>query len=213
MSQPLLIAFVLFAVVMFFTPGPNNVMLLSSGLTHGLRRTLPHIAGVTVGVAFMVATVGLGLGTIFIAYPLSQTILKYAGAAYLIWLAAGIAISGAAPSAQDNRRGPMTFWGAAVFQWVNVKGWVIVIGTITAYAAIASFPWNIVIQTSISLVVGALATVAWALFGSALRPVLRSPAGGAGLQHRHGRAAPGLALSGLHGRMMRSSAMRDEGFP
>ena len=174
MSQPLLIAFVMFAVVMFFTPGPNNIMLLSSGLTHGFRRTLPHMAGVTIGVAFMVAAVGLGLGTIFIAYPVLQTILKYAGAAYLVYLAVAIAMSGA-PSAQDNRRGPMTFWGAAVFQWINAKGWVMVIGTITAYAAIASFPWNILIQTAISLVMGALSTVAWALFGSALRPVLRSP--------------------------------------
>jgi threonine/homoserine/homoserine lactone efflux protein len=175
MSQPLLIAFILFAAVMFFTPGPNNVMLLSSGLTHGFRRTLPHIAGITFGMAFMIAAVGLGLGTIFITYPLLQTVLKYAGAAYLIWLAAVIALSGTAPSAQDNARGPMTFWGAAVFQWVNVKGWVMVIGTITAYAAVAGFPWNIVIQTAISLVIGAVSTVAWALFGSALRPVLRSP--------------------------------------
>jgi threonine/homoserine/homoserine lactone efflux protein len=175
MSQPLFIAFVVFAAVMFFTPGPNNVMLLSSGLTHGFRRTLPHIAGITIGVAFMVAAVGLGLGTVFIAYPVLQTILKYAGAAYLIYLSAAIAMSGAAPSGQDNRRGPMTFWGAAVFQWINVKGWVMVIGTITAYAAIASFPWNIVIQTAISLVMGMLSTVAWALFGSALRPVLTSP--------------------------------------
>ena len=175
MSQPLFFAFVVFAAVMFFTPGPNNVMLLSSGLTHGFRRTLPHIAGITIGVAFMVAAVGLGLGTVFIAYPVLQTILKYAGAAYLIYLSAAIAMSGAAPSGQDNRRGPMTFWGAAVFQWINVKGWVMVIGTITAYAAIASFPWNIVIQTAISLVMGMLSTVAWALFGSALRPVLTSP--------------------------------------
>jgi len=175
MSQPLFIAFVVFATVMFFTPGPNNVMLLSSGLTHGFRRTLPHIAGITIGVAFMVAAVGLGLGTVFIAYPVLQTILKYAGAAYLIYLSAAIAMSGAAPSGQDNRRGPMTFWGAAVFQWINVKGWVMVIGTITAYAAIASLPWNIVIQTAISLVMGTLSTVAWALFGSALRPVLTSP--------------------------------------
>ena len=175
MSQPLFIAFVVFAAVMFFTPGPNNVMLLSSGLTHGFRRTLPHIAGITLGVAFMVAAVGLGLGTVFIAYPVLQTILKYAGAAYLIYLSAAIAMSGAAPSRQDNRRGPMTFWGAAVFQWINVKGWVMVIGTITAYAAIASFPWNIIIQTAISLVMGTLSTVAWALFGSALRPVLTSP--------------------------------------
>jgi threonine/homoserine/homoserine lactone efflux protein len=175
MSQPLLIAFVIFALVMYLTPGPNNVMLLSSGLTYGFRRTLPHIAGITFGMAFMIAAVGLGLGTIFIAYPLLQTILKYAGAAYLIYLAVVIAMSGMAPSAQDNARGPMTFWAAAVFQWINVKGWVMVIGTITAYAAIASFPWNIVLQTAISLVVGAVATVVWALFGSALRPVLRSP--------------------------------------
>src|SRR6202043_1130386 len=92
-----------------------------------------------------------------------------------LFRSAAIAMSGAAPSGQDNARGPMTFWGAAVFQWVNVKGWVMVIGTITAYAAIAGFPWNIVIQTVITLVIGAFATVAWALFGSALRPLLRSP--------------------------------------
>ena len=175
MSQPLLIAFVMFATVMFFTPGPNNIMLLSSGLTYGFRRSLPHIAGVATGFSFMVAAVGLGLGAIFIAYPVLQTILKYAGAAYLIYLAAAIAISGAAPSGQGNRRGPMTFWGAAVFQWINAKGWVMVIGTITAYAAIASFPWNILIQTAISLVMGTLSTVAWALFGTSLRPLLSSP--------------------------------------
>src|SRR3978361_781683 len=175
MSHSLLIAFVLFATVMFFTPGPNNIMLLSSGLTYGFRPTIPHIAGITVGFAFMVGGVGLGLGTIFIAYPVLQTILKYAGVVYLIYLAAAIAMSGPVSANQDNRRGPMTFWGAAMFQWVNAKGWVMVIGTITAYAAIASFPWNIAIQTAISLVMGTLSTVAWALFGSALRPLLRSP--------------------------------------
>src|SRR5216110_3239191 len=119
MSQSLLIAFVMFATVMFFTPGPNNIMLLSSGLTYGFHPTIPHIMGITVGFAFMIGAVGLGLGTIFIAYPVLQTILKYAGAAFLIYLAAAIAISGAAPSGQGNRRGPMTFWGAAVFQWIN----------------------------------------------------------------------------------------------
>jgi threonine/homoserine/homoserine lactone efflux protein len=175
MSQSLLIAFVVFAAVMFFTPGPNNVMLLSSALTYGFRRSLPHMAGITFGMGFMVAAVGLGLGTIFITYPVLQTILKYAGAAYLIYLAAAIAMSGAATSGQDNRRGPMTFWAAVLFQWVNAKGWVMVIGTITAYAAVASFPWNIVIQTAITLVIGTLATAAWALFGSALRPMLTSP--------------------------------------
>ena len=174
MSQSLLIAFVIFATVMFFTPGPNNVMLLSSGLTYGFRRTVPHIAGITLGFAFMIAAVGLGLGTIFIAYPVLQVILKYAGAAYLVYLAAVIAMSGPVASGQDNQRAPMTFWGAAMFQWINVKGWVMVIGTITAYAAIAAYPWNIAIQVGISLILGAVSCTAWALFGSSLRPILTS---------------------------------------
>ena len=175
MSQPLFIAFVVFAAVMFFTPGPNNVMLLSSGLTFGFRRTLPHVAGVTFGFAFMIGAVGLGFGTIFIAYPVLQTILKYAGVAYLIYLAVVIAMSGPVTSDQGNGRRPMTFWGAAMFQWINVKGWVMVIGTITAYAGIARFPWNITIQIMLSLLLGAVSCSTWALFGSALRPVLTSP--------------------------------------
>ena len=175
MSQPLLIAFVMFAAVMFFTPGPNNIMLLSSGLTYGFRPTLPHIAGITFGFAFMIGVVGLGLGTIFISYPVLQTILKYAGVAYLIYLAAAIALSGPVKHDKDNRRGPMTFWGAAMFQWINAKGWVMVIGTITAYAGIANFPWNITIQVMLSLVLGAVSCTAWALFGGALRPLLTSP--------------------------------------
>jgi len=173
-SQSLLIAFILFAVVMYFTPGPNNIMLLSSAVTYGFRRTLPHIVGITVGFAFMVGAVGLGLGTIFIAYPVLQTILKFAGVAYLIYLAAAIAMSGPVEPGQDNQRQPMTFWGAAMFQWVNVKGWVMVIGTITTYAAIAAYPWNIAIQVALSLILGALSCTTWALFGSSLRPILAS---------------------------------------
>lgn len=174
MAYSLFYAFLAFMVVMYFTPGPNNIMLLSSGLTYGFRRTIPHIVGVVLGFAFMVATVGLGLGTVFLAYPILQTILKYAGAAYLIYLAVVIGFSGPAKPGEESVRGPMTFWGAAMFQWINAKGWVIVIGTITAYAAIARFPLNIAIQTLISLLVGTASTVVWALFGTALRPILTS---------------------------------------
>ena len=122
MSQPLLIAFVVFGAVMAFTPGPNNVMVLSSGLTYGIRRTLPHIAGIAIGVSFMVAAKGVGLGAIFTAYPVLQTILKYAGVAYLIYLALVIAMSEPVAPGQVNQRGPVGFWAAALFQWVNVKG-------------------------------------------------------------------------------------------
>jgi threonine/homoserine/homoserine lactone efflux protein len=173
-SRELFFAFVLFAAVMFFTPGPNNIMVMSSGLTYGFRRTLPHILGVVVGFAFMVGAVGVGFGTVFLAFPVLQTILKYVGAAYLIYLAVVIAMAGPSKPGEASR-GPMTFWGAAMFQWVNVKGWVAIIGTITAYAAIASFPLNILLQVLIFLAMGAVSITVWTLFGSALRPVLTSP--------------------------------------
>ena len=175
MSHQLLLAFVVFAAVMYITPGPNNIMLLSSGLTFGFRPTVPHILGVTFGFAFMIGAVGVGLGTVFLAYPILQTILKWGGVAYLVYLAAAIAMAGPVKAEEGGRqRGPMTFFGAAMFQWINAKGWVIVISTITAYAAIASFPWNIAIQVVLFLLLGALSCSAWALFGSALRPLLSS---------------------------------------
>jgi threonine/homoserine/homoserine lactone efflux protein len=173
-SRELFFAFVLFAAVMFFTPGPNNIMVMSSGLTYGFRRTLPLIAGVVIGFAFMVGAVGLGFGTIFITFPGLQAILKYAGAAYLVYLAVMIAMSGP-PKPGETARRPLTFLQGAMFQWVNVKGWVAVIGTITAYAAIAKFPFNIVIQVLTFLAMGTAAITIWTLFGSALRPFLTSP--------------------------------------
>jgi threonine/homoserine/homoserine lactone efflux protein len=174
MSHQLIIAFIVFAAVMFFTPGPNNVMLLTSGLNHGFRRTLPHMAGITFGFAFMIGAVGLGLGTIFIAYPVLQTLLKYGGVVYLIYLAAAIALSEPVTASATKQGRPMTFWGAVLFQWINAKGWVMVIGTITAYSAIAAWPWNIAIQVGLSLILGVLSCTAWAAFGSSLRQVLNS---------------------------------------
>jgi threonine/homoserine/homoserine lactone efflux protein len=174
MSQSLLVALIAFGAVMAFTPGPNNIMVLSSGLTYGFRRTLPHIAGIAFGISFMVAATGLGLGAIFIAWPFLQTILKYAGIAYLIYLASVIAMAGPVTPGQDNQAAPMTFWGAALFQWVNVKGWVMAIGIITAYAAVASFPWNIAMQAALMFLMGGLSSLLWTVFGTSLRPVLTS---------------------------------------
>ena len=175
MSHQLLLAFIVFAIVMFFTPGPNNIMLLTSGLNFGFRRTLPHLAGVVFGFAFMIAVSGLGLGAVFTAYPLLQTILKYAGAAYLVYLAVAIALSGPPTPGEAERRRPMTFFGAALFQWINVKGWVMAIGTITAYAAIASYPWNILLQVALSLLIGWVACAAWVLCGTSLQSLVKSP--------------------------------------
>lgn len=174
MSQHLFVAFLIFAVVMFFTPGPNNIMLLASGLNFGFRRSLPHMAGVTFGFAFMVGVTGVGLGALFTSIPMLQTILKYAGAAYLVYLAIAIGLSGPPDPEAARQRRPMTFLNAALFQWVNVKGWVMAIGTITAYAAIASYPWNVVTQVALSALIGACSSVTWAFCGSALQSLVRS---------------------------------------
>src|SRR5215813_3225151 len=104
MSNQLLFAFIVFATVMFFTPGPNNIMLLSSGLTYGFRPTLPHVAGITFGFAFMIGAVGLGLGTVFLAYPILQTILKWGGVAYLLYLAAAIAMAEPVKAEEGGRQ-------------------------------------------------------------------------------------------------------------
>src|SRR5262245_46055410 len=69
MSQQLTIAFILFAVVAAFTPGPNNTMLLASGLNFGFRRTIPHVLGVAFGLGVVVLVAGFGLGAVFRAYP------------------------------------------------------------------------------------------------------------------------------------------------
>ncbi|MGO4714498.1 LysE family translocator [Bradyrhizobium sp. 2TAF24] len=175
MSQHLLVAFVVFAVVALYTPGPNNVMLMTSGLNFGFRRTLPHVAGVAIGYAFLVGVIGFGLGAVFETWPVLQTVLKYAGCAYLVYLAVAIARSGPADAERAAEGRPLSFFGAALFQWINVKGWVIAIGTITAYAAVASYPWNIMILTALLLVLGLSSSLAWALFGTWLKPIVTSP--------------------------------------
>ena len=87
MSHELLAAFVVFAVATLFTPGPNNVMLMASGLNFGLARTLPHGFGVPLGFGFMVLVIGFGLGAFFAAFPLAYEVLRYIGGAYLLYLA------------------------------------------------------------------------------------------------------------------------------
>jgi threonine/homoserine/homoserine lactone efflux protein len=175
MSQQLIVAFIVFASVAAFTPGPNNTMVLASGLNFGFRRTIPHMLGIGFGFAVVVLVAGFGLGAIFQAYPLLYTVLKYVGAAYLIYLAWLIATSGAV-SAQGEQRGkPLSFFGAALFQWVNVKGLVAAISSVAIYSAVAPYPYNVMLLGTVFGIVGFLSSVAWTLFGTGLSRVLSTP--------------------------------------
>jgi threonine/homoserine/homoserine lactone efflux protein len=174
MSHELLAAFIVFAVVMLFTPGPNNIMLMTSGVNFGFARTLPHMLGVSLGFGLMVFLVGIGVGAIFQIFPVLYAILKYAGAAYLLYLAWAIGTSGKVEEAKRKSR-PMTFIEGAAFQWINAKGWVIALGAITTYAALTSFPLNVVLLSALFAVVGTASSATWAAFGSGLRRFLRDP--------------------------------------
>ena len=133
MTYELLLALIGFAFVSSVTPGPNNLMLMASGANFGFRRSLPHMLGISIGHSFQVTMVGLGLGQLFVTYPLAQTILRVLSTAYLLYLAWKIAT--AAPPADGQAKGrPFTFLQAAAFQWVNPKAWYMAIFAITNYA-------------------------------------------------------------------------------
>ncbi|RBI86339.1 LysE family translocator [Rhodosalinus halophilus] len=133
MTSDLLLALTGFALVASITPGPNNLMLMASGANFGLRRTLPHMLGISAGFVVMVTLVGLGVMRLFDAWPAAQSLLTAAGALYLGWLAWRIARA-APPEAGGPRGRPFTFLQAAAFQWVNPKAWTMALTAVTLYA-------------------------------------------------------------------------------
>ena len=133
MTYESLIARIGFAFASSVTPGPNNLMLMASGANYGLRRTLPHMLGISLGHAFMVAMVGIILLRVFESYPVLNIILKVLSATYMLWLAWKIA-NAVPPEAKEVTGKPFTFLQAAAFQWVNPKAWFMAITAISAYA-------------------------------------------------------------------------------
>ena len=190
----LLWALVLFVVMTLFTPGPNNTMLMTTGLNFGFRRGLPHLWGVALGFAVMVLAVGLGLGAVFRAYPGAYTVLKYAGAAYLLYLAWQIATAGEIKEGAARGR-PIAFLEAAAFQWLNPKGWVMAVGAVSTYAAVAAFPFNVALMAFLFGSLGILSSATWLGFGTGLKRLLTSQARGAGGEHHHGAPAGGVPLA------------------
>ncbi|CAG8863617.1 Cysteine/O-acetylserine efflux protein [Pseudomonas fluorescens] len=174
-SLDLFTAFVLFAFVSSITPGPNNTMLLASGVNFGVRRSIPHALGISIGFMVMVLAVGLGLGEVFKAWPMLYSILRYTGAAYLLYLAWKIATSGPLGASGPGAHKPMGFWGAAAFQWVNPKAWVMAVGAITTYTPAQGYVVNVIVIAAVFALVNLPSVGVWVMFGSALRNVLQNP--------------------------------------
>jgi threonine/homoserine/homoserine lactone efflux protein len=163
-----------YAFVMSITPGPNNVMLTAAGANFGLRRTLPHILGVTCGFAVLVAASCGGLGLLFTRFPQAHTALRWVGAAYLVFL--GWQLLRAQGGAVGSAGKPVTFWEAAAFQFLNPKAWVIALTAATLFLPpqLGQFLATGYVASIVTLVNLPCITV-WAVFGSSLGLILTRP--------------------------------------
>jgi threonine/homoserine/homoserine lactone efflux protein len=169
----LFFALVSFYFVMYVTPGPNNAMVLTSGLKFGFAKTIPHMSGITVGHILQLILVCLGLGKIFQVFPEIQQVLKIICAAYLLYL--GYKIIGSFSKIKEDDSRPLKFHEAALFQIVNPKAW-----TISSMAASSFLPkdenliFSILYIATIALIICPLSISPWAAFGSSIRNLVKN---------------------------------------
>jgi threonine/homoserine/homoserine lactone efflux protein len=183
MNNEVLIAASLFSFVSSITPGPNNMMMLASGVNFGFRRSVPHWLGICGGFTFMLCAVGLGLHTLLADHPALYDLLRYTGSAYLIWMAWRLATATAAPTAStsqdgdayDNAARPLGVWAAAAFQWVNPKAWVMAVTAMSAYLPARAQAIDVVALALLFGVINLPCVACWAGGGAALRRFLQDP--------------------------------------
>ncbi|WP_417657871.1 LysE family translocator [Pseudidiomarina aestuarii] len=171
----------IFIAVLFFafsttvTPGPNNIMIMSSGVNYGVRASLPHFLGICLGFPLMVLLVGLGFGVVFDRFPNLHQLIKVVGVVYLLWLAWHIA--SAEPKAiERGEKRPFSFWQAVLFQWVNGKAWMMASGAVATYTTVTGNQYFEVLAITLAFLLMAFPCVGvWLVFGSLLRKVLSKP--------------------------------------
>lgn len=175
MSTDALLALLVYAFVTSITPGPNNLMLLASGVNFGFGRSIPHMLGIGIGFVVLLLAVGLGLGAVLTAFPALHTALKVVGALYLLYLSWKIATARTMSSKGEHESRPMTFLDAAAFQWVNPKAWVMAITAMAVYSDPNRPLWSMLIVATAFGLVNLPCVSVWAGFGTGLRGFLSDP--------------------------------------
>lgn len=167
-----LFALFMFALISTASPGPNNIMLMTSGANIGFLRTIPHMLGVTFGFSFMVVLVGVGLMNLFSLYPILHQLLNVVCIAYLFYLAWKIARS--QPNNNETIYQPMSFLAAANFQWVNPKAWTMAITAVSVYNTMAN--WHGIAIVSLMFALVNIPSVSlWTYAGQKLQIWLSNP--------------------------------------
>lgn len=170
-----LLPMALFAFVSSITPGPNNIMLASSGILFGFVRSVPHMFGITVGFGVMLALCAAGVGSLVLAVPALQLVLKAIGSTYLLYLAWQLRRMSFGQKEGGHSR-PMTFIGAAAFQFVNPKAWFMAVTGASAFLpAVQPIAIAIVLLCLVFCAVNFCCISVWAGTGAALRHYLSQP--------------------------------------
>jgi threonine/homoserine/homoserine lactone efflux protein len=174
LSPAMIGALIPFGFVTSVTPGPNNIMLAVSGVNFGVRRTLPQMAGIELGVFVIDILCGMGLGTLFSLYPAVRLGLQILGGLYTLWLAWKIAAAGSLGGGDLPH--PFPFPNAFAFQWVNPKLWAMAVTTMALYVRPGHTVADTILITLILAVMNVPVMLMWAGFGAALRETLQKPA-------------------------------------
>lgn len=163
-----------FAIISSVTPGPNNIMLMTSGANVGFYRTIPHMLGIVLGFTLMVLLVGLGLMKLFIAVPILQVALQWFCLAYLFYLAYKIATSSTINNDQQGYQA-MSFFAAANFQWINPKAWSMALTAITLYSSEVDNLYPVLIIATVFCFAYLPSACLWVFAGQKLQNLLSSP--------------------------------------
>lgn len=170
-----LLPLLLFSLVATVTPGPNNLMILSAGLNHGVRQALPHYWGICLGFPPMIFALCLGVGAVFGRWPWLYAALQITGGAYLVYLAWGIATTRPPQQHERGHGRPLTFWQAALFQWVNPKAWVMGLGAVAVFgSADAGVLERAVVIAGCFMLVGFPCVGLWLVLGEWMGRLLRN---------------------------------------
>ena len=170
----LILAIALFAFSSGITPGPNNIMLMTSGVNFGVKRSIPHLMGISLGFPTMILAIGLGLSTLFQAYPIIHQVIKVIGIVYLLYLSWLIANSSSKMEGKSIAK-PFSFLQAAAFQWVNPKGWIMAVGAIATFTSVQQdLTPQVVTIATVFLCVAFPCAVVWLGFGVALKRILKN---------------------------------------
>lgn len=164
-----------FTLTTFATPGPNNSMLMASGLNYGVRRSIPHFLGIALGFPVMALAVGLGFAELFEPLPMLHTLLKIAGVSYLAYLAYRIATTPVSAGGVATGR-PLTFMQSCAFQWVNPKAWVMAVGAMVTFTVAGSgYLWQVFTVCAVFILFGAPCNFAWLWLGRTLQRWVQAP--------------------------------------